>query len=250
VTKLPTQTLPLAPAREPGLRTIEDLSGPAGYLEALLNEARPDVHAGSTTPPCAVVLCHPHPLFGGTLHNKVVYRAMKTFSGLGMPVLRFNFRGTGRSAGVHDYGEGEQEDVRAALAWLRRQYPKPMPIVAAGFSFGAHMVLRAGCAAPDVVGIVSLGTPIEAGDRRYTYEFLADCSKPKLFVSGSADAFGPVAPIEAAVNAAAGENELAWIAGADHFFVGKLDLMQHALHAWLLKHIVLPQSHSAEREEA
>src|ERR1700761_7462303 len=101
------------------LRTIEDLRGPAGKLEALLNAGRPNA-------PLAALVCHPHPLGGGTMHNKVVYHAMKALQAYGLPVLRFNFRGTGLSEGVHDDGHGEQEDVRAALDWLDREYRLPM----------------------------------------------------------------------------------------------------------------------------
>ena len=226
-----------AAPREGGVRTIEDLHGPAGRLEALLNPGRLGAEA-----PVAILLCHPHPLFGGTLHNKVVYHAMKTFTDLGLPVLRFNFRGAGRSEGVHDNGRGEQDDVRAGLAWLAARFAQP--VVAAGFSFGAHMALRAGCVDPRVAGLISLGTPIEAGERAYTYAFLAGCAKPKLFLSGTQDAFGPVAAIQAELQPFAASSELLWVEGADHFFVGKLALMQQALRGWVQTHF-LPQSVAA-----
>src|ERR1700741_1965995 len=112
------------------LRTIEDLRGPAGKLESILN-------AGAENAPFAALVCHPHPLGGGTLHNKVVYHAMKSLQSFGLPVLRFNFRGTGLSEGVHDYGEGEQDDVLAALDWLDREFGRP--VLFAGFSFGAYV---------------------------------------------------------------------------------------------------------------
>src|SRR3984957_13017850 len=127
-----SSTIP-APAALPAKLRSVDLIGPAGRLEAVLNEGTPDA-------PFAALVCHPHPLGGGTMHNKVVYHAMKVFQGLGWPVLRFNFRGTGLSEGVHD-GRAEVEDVRAGLDWLSLQYGKP--IVAAGFSFGAAMGLKA-----------------------------------------------------------------------------------------------------------
>ncbi len=223
----------LAPAgtREGGVRTIENLHGPAGRLEALLNSAR----TGDSSP-VSVLMCHPHPLHGGTLHNKVVYHAMKTFTDLGLPVLRFNFRGAGRSEGEHDHGRGEQEDVRAALDWLDAEYR--LPIVAAGFSFGAHMALRAGADDVRVQGLVSLGTPIQAADRQYTYEFLEHCEKLKLFISGSADEYSPMQPVEAMVNALPGEKQMVWITGADHFFQGKLDSMQSTVRAWMEAHFV------------
>src|SRR5512140_1249726 len=117
------------------------LNGPAGRLEALLN-------AGASTATHAAVVCHPHPMFGGTLHNKVVFHAMKALNRFGFPVLRFNFRGTGLSAGEHDQGRGEVDDVRTALDWLDREFHRP--IVFAGFSFGAATGLRAACSDPRV----------------------------------------------------------------------------------------------------
>lgn len=208
---------------------MEDLRGPAGRLEALLNPG-----AGKTAP-ASVLLCHPHPLFGGTLHNKVVYHAMKTFTDLGLPVLRFNFRGAGRSEGEHDGGHGEQEDARAGLDWLHAEYG--LPVVAAGFSFGAHMALRAGCGDARVCGLVSLGTPVEVIDgafsRRYSYEFLAECARPKLFLSGGADPFGPMERVETALAEAADPKRLVWVLGADHFFTGRLPEMQALLRGWV-----------------
>ncbi len=156
---------------------------------------------------------------------------MKNFTGLGLPVLRINFRGAGRSEGAHDHGAGEQDDVRAGMDWLDIEFG--LPVLAAGFSFGAHMALRAGCADPRVSALVSLGTPIQAADREYRYEFLHDCSKPKLFLSGAADPFGPVSLVEDALRDAAGPRETIWIPEADHFFTGKLSLMQAELQAWV-----------------
>jgi alpha/beta superfamily hydrolase len=213
------------------LRNIEDLRGPAGRLEALLNLPEQDSA-------CAALVCHPHPLFGGTIHNKVVYHAMKTLLARGVPVLRFNFRGTGLSEGSHDNGHGEQDDVRAALDWLDREFHRP--IIFAGFSFGASVGLRACCGDERVRGLTALGLPISAEGRDYHYEFLSNCSPPKLFISGSADPYGPRAPLEAAVATAAPPAELVFIENADHFFVGKLDQMQRAFDAWLEQHFQLP----------
>ena len=112
------------------------LPGPAGRLEALLNHGTP----GATH---AALVCHPHPLFGGTMHNKVVFHAMKALNGFGFPVLRFNFRGAGLSEGTHDEGRGEVDDVKSALHWLEERFR--LPIVFAGFSFGAAHGLRAAC---------------------------------------------------------------------------------------------------------
>src|SRR2546423_15148590 len=154
------------------------LEGPAGKLEALLN-------VGEESATHAAVVCHPHPLYGGTMHNKVVFNAMKALSGFGFPVLRFNFRGAGLSEGTHDEGRGEQEDVHAALGYLYEEFTRP--IIFAGFSFGAATGLRVACPDPHVVGLISLGTPVTAEGRHYTYAFLAGSYTPKLFASGSRD---------------------------------------------------------------
>ncbi len=191
------------------LRTIDNLRGPAGRLEALLNAGAPDA-------PYAALVCHPHPLGGGTMHNKVVYQTMKAFQGLGLPVLRFNFRGTELSEGEHDHGEGEQDDVRAALDWLRREFG--LPILFAGFSFGSFVGLRACCGDARVVGLAALGLPTHAEGRDYRYDFLRDCAQPKLFVSGTRDQYGPIAEVEAAVALAHDPKKLVWISDADHFF--------------------------------
>lgn len=194
------------------LRTVDDLRSPAGRLEALLN-------AGAADAPFAALVCHPHPLGGGTMHNKVVYHAMKAFQSLGLPVLRFNFRGTGLSEGTHDQGRGEQEDVRAALDWLTGEYNRP--ILFAGFSFGSWVGLQVCCGDARVAGIVALGLPIRAEGRAYSYGILSACAKPKLFISGDRDQFAPVADVEAAVTLAAEPKRLVWVANADHFFVAR-----------------------------
>jgi len=144
------------------------LAGPAGRLEALLN-------AGSQNATNAAVVCHPHPLYGGTLHNKVVFHAMKALNSFGFPVLRFNFRGTGLSEGEHDKGNGEVEDVRAALDWLGREFA--LPIIFAGFSFGAAVGLRAAYADDRVRALIALGLPAGPVEGRvYDFEFLRDCT--------------------------------------------------------------------------
>lgn len=211
------------------LRTV-DLQGPAGRLEALLNEGHPDA-------PYAALVCHPHPLGGGTLHNKVVYHAMKVFQSFKLPVLRFNFRGTGLSEGTHDDGRGEQDDVRAALEWLSSEFSRPL--LFAGFSFGANVGLRACCGDPRVKALVALGLPTSAEGREYHYNFLPACRQPKLFVSGSKDQYGPVSEVEAAVAMAPEPRKLVWIPNADHFFVGKLNQMQDAIRSWLVETVSL-----------
>ncbi len=200
------------------------LEGPAGRLEALLNAGKPDARY-------AALVCHPHPLYGGTMHNKVVYNAMKALNGFGFPVLRFNFRGTELSEGEHDYGEGERQDVQTAIDWLKQEFS--LPLVFAGFSFGAAIGLRAACPDPDVKGLISLGTPVAAEGRLYSYEFLNDCLKPKLFVSGDRDQFGPAERLYEVTAAAAEPKRFVLVHGADHFFAGQLENMKSAIEFWV-----------------
>ncbi|MGC2198100.1 MAG: alpha/beta family hydrolase [Terriglobales bacterium] len=200
------------------------LNGPAGQLEALLNAGSPDATH-------AALVCHPHPVYGGTLHNKVVFHAMKALNELGMPALRFNFRGAGLSQGEHDQGAGEVGDVRTALDWLDQEFH--LPIVFAGFSFGAAVGLRAACPDPRVPAIISLGTPISPVDNRsYDYDFMKTCAKPKLFVSGSRDQFAPKARLEALVVSLPDPKKLVIIEAADHFFEGRLREMREAIVQW------------------
>ena len=200
------------------------LEGPAGRLEAVLN-------TGQANPAYAAVVAHPHPLYGGTMHNKVVYHVAKTLNALGFPVLRFNFRGAGASQGEHDHGRGEAEDVRAALAWLAGEFH--LPIVFAGFSFGAAVGLRAACPDDGVRALIALGLPLGAESRQYEYEFLESCTKPKLFVSGERDEFAPHQALSELVAGLPGPHRLVSIAGADHFFTGSLPAVQAAIKAWI-----------------
>src|ERR1700732_3851821 len=159
------------------------LEGPAGRLEALLN-------AGAEHATHAAVVCHPHPLFGGTRHNKVVSHTMKALNSFGFPVLRFNFRGTGLSEGEHAGGIGEVEDVRAALDWLQTEFTPP--VIFAGFSFGAAVGSRAAYSDDRVRALIALGLPaVPIEGRVYDFEFLRACTKPKLFISGPREQFGP-----------------------------------------------------------
>jgi uncharacterized protein len=206
------------------------LEGPAGRLEALLN-------AGAEDASHTALVCHPHPLFGGTLHNKVVFHTMKALNSFGFPVLRFNFRGAGLSQGEHDNGNGEVDDVRAALDWLDKEFH--LPLIFAGFSFGAAVGLRAACPDPRVKAVIAVGTPVTpvAADtempRNYTYEFLREYAKPKLFVSGGRDRFGPKAQLEALVASVPEPKTLVLIEGADHFFEGRLRELRETIEAWL-----------------
>jgi alpha/beta superfamily hydrolase len=205
------------------LQTITDLHGPAGRLEALLNTAAP-------SPRYSVLVCHPHPLGGGTMHNKVVYHAMKAFLSLGLPVLRFNFRGTGLSEGTHDHGQGEQDDVKAALDWLDARFH--LPILFAGFSFGSYVGMRVCCSDPRVKGAALLGLPVQAEGRDYDFGFLSGCGLPKLFISGTRDQYGPKSQVEAVFEQAASPKQLTWVEGADHFFMGQLEAVQRAIVDW------------------
>lgn len=207
------------------------IDGPAGRLEALLNAGSPDATH-------AALVCHPHPLFGGTLHNKVVFHAMKALNSFGFPVLRFNFRGTGLSAGEHDHGIGEVEDVRAALNWLDGEFR--LPIVFAGFSFGAAVGLRAAYSDDRVRALIALGLPAVAVENRvYDFEFLRSSTKPKLFVSGSRDQFGPAGKLEALVATFADPKKLVRIEAGDHFFEGRLREMREAIETWVKETVVL-----------
>ena len=201
------------------------LEGPAGRMEALLN-------AGSADARYAAVVCHPHPLFGGTLHNKVVFHAMKALNGFGFPVLRFNFRGAGLSQGEHDHGNGELDDVRTALNWIDQEFH--LPLVFAGFSFGAAVGLRAACPDERVKAAIGLGLPVSPiDDRTYDFSFLQSCAKPKLFVSGDRDQFGTPAQLEKLVAGIPDPKNLVLIAGGDHFFEGRLRELRDAIERWV-----------------
>ncbi len=233
---------PIQPASQPrvaALRSV-DLTGPAGRLEALVNEGAPDA-------PFAALVCHPHPQCGGSFHNKVVYHAMKVLNdaswGFAWPVLRFNFRGTGLSQGTHD-GRAETGDVLAALRWLESEYQRP--IVAAGFSFGAAMTMAACCgtsygnAQADLAvrALVALGLPTQAEDRAYRYSSLGNCTVPKLFLSGDHDPFAPADELAQVAASAADPKQLVLLPRADHFFTGHLRAMQTSLASWLKEQLL------------
>ncbi len=190
------------------------LEGPAGRLEAILWTPTSGVR-----PPLAALVCHPHPL---------VYQAAKTLDALGLPVLRFNFRGAGLSAGKHDHGRGELDDVRVALDFLAREFAE-VPLLVAGFSFGCWVGLRVGCADERVTELIGLGTPVNQTD----FSFLRHCTKPKLFVHGANDQYGDIAKLKALVQSLQGENQLVVVSGADHFFAGKLQEMDRAIKKWV-----------------
>jgi uncharacterized protein len=199
------------------------LEGPAGRLEAILWKP-----AAQGRPPLAALACHPHPLFGGTMHNKVVYQAAKSLDSLGLPVLRFNFRGAGLSASAHDRGRGEQGDVKAAVDFLAEEFPG-IPLLVTGFSFGCWVGLRVGCADERVQELIGMGTPVNSSD----FSYLQNCEKPKLFVHGANDEHGEIGKVEALVESLPGENRLVVVGEADHFFAGKLDQVDAAIRNWV-----------------
>ena len=202
------------------------ISGPSGQLEAMLWTA-PEVGTSISSPFSALV-CHPHPMFGGTMHNKVVYQAAKALHESGLPVLRFNFRGTGLSAGTHDRGRGEQDDVRAALDFLATEFPG-RPTLLAGFSFGAWVGLRVGCEDTHVNRVIGLGLPVDRSDLSYLHA----CAKPKLIVQGGNDEFGSRENLETLFAELLPPKKLVIIDGVDHFFAGKLPEVGTAIKAWL-----------------
>jgi uncharacterized protein len=203
-------------------RRIESLllDGPAGKLEALLEE--PEDRA----PDEACVLCHPHPLFGGTMHNKVVYRMARALRRRGSVVLRFNFRGVGSSQGEHGEGVGEIEDARAALDWLRARYPS-IPYALAGFSFGARAILNFGCNLKDASRLIAVGFPMQSAESA----FLKTCTVPKFLITSTHDQFAPRDRMERLYAGIAEPKQVIWIESKDHFFDGALDRLEETIFA-------------------
>jgi alpha/beta superfamily hydrolase len=187
------------------------LDGPAGRIEAILKEPDGPVER-------AAIVCHPHPLFGGTMHNKVVYRIARALYEAGFAVLRFNFRGVGLSEGTHDEGRGEEDDLLAAIASMEQKFPRA-ELWLSGFSFGSAVMIRVACRDTRAVGLIAVGFPVS----KYDFHDLAECKLPKLFVQGSLDQFGPVDQLERVFSGLAEPKQLVVIEGADHFFEGHLD---------------------------
>jgi hypothetical protein len=162
------------------------------------------------------------------MHNKVVFRAAKAALHLGIPVLRFNFRGAGKSAGTFAYGAGEREDVRAALDYLSARFPE-LPVCLIGFSFGAWVGMAVGAADLRVCTLIGLGVPVASND----FIFLRAVGKPKMIIQGTRDEFGPRAEVQALYDALQDPKRIYWVEDADHFFTGKLDEVQEALRQFL-----------------
>lgn len=201
-------------------RRIESLflNGPAGKLEALLEEPE-DGPARE-----AALVCHPHPQHGGTMHNKVVYRVARGLRRAGAVVLRFNYRGVNLSEGAYAHGEGETEDARAALAWLRGRYPD-LPVTLAGFSFGSRIVLKLACGGPTPQRVIAVGFPTVYTDRSY----LENCTAPRVFVQSTHDQYGPVAELEAIVAGLPEPKKMVVIEAQDHFFAGSLEQLEEEI---------------------
>ncbi|MGH9355034.1 MAG: alpha/beta hydrolase [Terriglobia bacterium] len=198
------------------------IPGPAGSLEALL-EYDPDA-----APRCTVVVCHPHPLYGGTMHTKIVFRAAKAAVLEEIPALRFNFRGVGTSQGEFGNGVGETEDLRAALDEISARWPNA-PVILMGFSFGSSVSLRTGASDGRVIALVGMGLPIQ----KYDFSYLRNCRKPKLFVEGSEDPFGPRAEVEELISTLPPPKKLHWVEGGDHYCTGRLDEVEEVIRGFI-----------------
>lgn len=195
-----------------------DIYGKAGRLEALYRDLQ--------DPSAVAVICHPLPTGGGTLHNKVVFRAARGLENANVATLRFNFRGVGASGGTFDNGEGEQDDFLAAVAWLRKQHPDKK-LIAGGFSFGAWVASRAGCNAPDIAALFLIGTPVN----KYDLSHLQQCQKPMLFLHGTQDEHGDVRKLEKIVQHVQ-DAETVIVTGADHFFSKQLEAVEETMRNW------------------
>lgn len=196
------------------------IPSPHGRLEAIY---RPKNHAAGRV---ALVL-HPHPLFGGTMHNKVVFRAAKALQESGFETLRINFRGVGLSTGEFDDGPGECEDARIALDYLLGDQPAAGEVIVAGFSFGSIIGLRVGCEDSRVGKLIGIGVPARMGN----LDFLFDCSKPKLFIHGALDETAPLPPLEEFLSRLPQNSNfrLERIEGAGHFFDDHAEELMRAI---------------------
>lgn len=198
-----------------------------GKLEAILKKPKDDVKG-------VALVCHPHPLGGGTMHNKVVFRAAAGLVDAGLVTLRFNFRGVGASTGEHD-GTSETQDVSDTLDYLSENYPN-QPITLAGFSFGSRIGTEVGMTDKRVVRLISIGTPVDKYD---DYEFLENLRKPILFVHGDKDEFGALENVKKLV-AKVAENtdaELIYFENCGHFFDEHLNELRNAIKTWIEKRI-------------
>jgi alpha/beta superfamily hydrolase len=200
---------------------------PTGHLEGILKPEEEGV-----IPRYAAIVCHPHSLYGGTMHNKVVFKVAQTLQMLGMPALRFNFRGVGRSTGTYDEGRGEMDDVRYTLEFLSNRYPG-LPVILGGFSFGANVALRVAAIDDRVQAMIGLGVPARMLDG----EYLNDSHKSKLIIQGTEDEQAPYASTAKWFEHVPAPKSMIAIQGADHFFQGHLDEVQ-AIIATFVQNII------------
>jgi alpha/beta superfamily hydrolase len=198
--------------------TAATVPGPAGHLEGLLQECE------SGHPAFVALVCHPHPRYGGTMHNKVVHRVASTLHDLGAVVLRFNFRGVGKSEGAYDRGVGELEDARAALAFLRARHPRARRWVA-GFSFGSWVAARLAASEPGTERMILVAPPVGTA----SFEALHASPVPKHVIQGTADDVCPIGLLEREFQAWAEPRELIRLPGASHFFDRQLGALAQAL---------------------
>ncbi|MDQ6788381.1 MAG: alpha/beta fold hydrolase [Acidobacteriota bacterium] len=196
-----------------------------GQLEAILKEPAIDAKG-------VALVCHPHPLGGGTMHNKVVYRAAAGLLEAGLVTLRFNFRGVGNSTGAHDDGDGERQDVRDALDYLSAQFPN-LEITLAGFSFGSRVGSEVALDDERIVRLISIGTPVD----KYDFSYLKECRKPILFVHGDKDEFGSLASLESLVKQVAenADTKLVVFENCGHFFDNHLNELKDAIRDWTIE---------------
>lgn len=195
------------------------IAGPAGRLESLLEEPE------TGEPLHAVVVCHPHPQHGGTMHNKVVYRLARGLRHTRAVVLRFNFRGVNLSEGSFDNGIGEVEDARAVLNFLRQSYPQ-LPCSVAGFSFGSRIALRLACGAGSVLRrVIAVGYPTRWPD----LDELPACTREKIFIQSTHDQFGPIDSLRKLVEGLPEPKALYEVEARDHFFAGALDAFERVV---------------------
>lgn len=200
------------------------LPSPAGELEALLMLPEVEEHA------VAAIICHPHPLYGGSMHTKVAVTASHAFLDAGIPSLRFNFRGVGKSSGRYDHGRGELDDIRAAIGYMAQRYER---LIVAGHSFGAWTGMKAGCGDGRVQVVIGIGTPAGLVDT----DFLLGCTKPKIFIHGTLDKLIPVEKVEKLYSTLPEPKDLNTIDGADHFFTGRLDELADAVREMTEKYL-------------
>jgi len=196
-----------------------------GRLEAILKEPQGE-------PRGVALVCHPHPLGGGTMHNKVVYRAAAGLIEAGLVTLRFNFRGVGDSSGAHDDGDGERQDVRDAIDYLSENYPN-LEITLAGFSFGSRVGSEVALDDKRIVRLISIGTPVN----KYDFSYLKECRKPILFVHGDEDEFGALENLKSLVEQVAEntDTKLVVFENCGHFFDKHLNELKDAIRDWTLE---------------